>query len=129
MIKFTFTRTAPPRATRIRIVRVPTGDAPDEVREAWVGVELPLHRPGLYKSKVHGLLSPTRGRFDNWIRCRLGITKSRVGYLVAAAPAVDELSRHNPSAARWFRETVPHLLGPGKLFVFAAEECRTVETE
>src|SRR5260221_225752 len=37
MIKFTYTRTAPPRAMRIRIVRVPAGDAPEEVREAWVG--------------------------------------------------------------------------------------------
>ena len=129
MIKFTYTRTAPPRATRIRIVRVPSGDAPGEVREAWVGVELPLLRPGLYKAKVNGLLSPTRGRFEDWIRRRLGITKSRVGYLVEAGPAVEELSRHNPSAARWFRETVPQLLEPGKLFVFEVEVCRTVETE
>jgi hypothetical protein len=42
---------------------------------------------------------------------------------------VEELSRHNPSAARWFRENVPHLLEPGKQFVFEAEVCRTTETE
>ncbi len=83
----------------------------------------------MYKAKTFGLLSPARGRFENWVRCRLGLVDSRVGYLVKAGPAVEVLSGHDPSAARWYRENVPQLLEPGKLFHFAAEECRTVETE
>ncbi len=129
MISFTFARTAPPRATRILIVRVPAGDAPVEVRKAWVGVELPLHATGLRKAKVAGLLEPPWGRLATWLRRLPGVGRAKVGYAVAAGLAVEELARRNPAAARWFRENVPHLLGPGRLFVFAPEECRTVETE
>jgi hypothetical protein len=129
MIRFTFTRTGPPRATRILIVRVPAGDAPVDVRKAWVGVELPLHAPGLCKAKVAGLLEPPWGRLATWLRRLPGFGRVKVGYAVAAGPAVEELARRNPDAARWFRENVPHLLGPGRLFVFSPEECRTVETE
>lgn len=129
MISFTFARTAPPRATRILIVRVPAGDAPVEVRKAWVGVELPLHAPGLRKAKVAGLLEPPWGRLATWLRRLPGVGRAKVGYAVAAGLAVEELARRTPAAARWSRENVPHLLGPGRLFVFAPEECRTVETE
>jgi len=129
MITITFHRTGPPRAIRIRIVRVPAGDAPEAARKAWVGGKLPLHLPGMYRPKVSGIRSPARGRFENWIRCRLGLIEGRVGYLVEAGPAVEELSRHNPPAARWYRVNIPQRLGPGEIFHFAAEECRTVETE
>lgn len=129
MIGFTFARTAPPRATHILIVRVPAGNAPEEVRKAWVGVELLLHAPGLYKAKVAGLLDPPRGRLATWLPFLPGLGRTKVGYTVPAGPAVEELARRNLAAARWFRMNVPHLLGPGRLLVFAPEECRTVETE
>jgi hypothetical protein len=110
-------------------VRVPAGNAPEEVRKAWVGVELPLHAPGLYKAKVAGLLEPPRGWVAMWLRHLPGFGRTKIGYVVAAGPAVEELARRNPAAARWFRVNVPHLLEPGRLLVFAPEECRTVETE
>lgn len=106
-----------------------SGVAPEEVRKAWVGVELPLHAPGMHRTTGYGILSDPKSRIVRWVRDRLGIPHPRVGYVVAAGAAVDELARHAPDAASWFLENVPHLLGPGQLFPFAAEECRTIATE
>jgi hypothetical protein len=130
MIKIEFARTAPLRPTRIRIVRVPaSGIAPEEVRRAWVGVELPLHAPGMQRTTGYGILSAPNSRVLRWLRARLGIPHPDAGYVVKAGVAVAELAREAPEAALWFRENVPQLLEPGQLFLFAADECRIIATE
>jgi hypothetical protein len=130
MLGFEVTRTAPARATRIRVVRVPAlGIAPEEVRRGWLGVELPLHAPGVRRTNQYGILSSPHSRFLRWVRTRLGLAHPIVGYAVAAGVAVDELAKKKPQAALWFRRNVPELLGTGRLFYFAVEDCETVETE
>ncbi|HJZ57596.1 MAG TPA: hypothetical protein VKE74_21685 [Gemmataceae bacterium] len=98
----------------IRIIGVPPGEAPDEVRAAWVGVELPLapgerepvNLPGL------GVVS--------------GEPTPAVGYVVDGPTAVDRLAAHNPGAAQWWRANAPQVLEPGATLVFAAEVCERV---
>lgn len=129
MIKISFERTAPPKATRVLVVREPNSEAPADVRKAWVGVEVPLHAPGLFRTKSFPLGKRPKNRFVRWIRVRLGMVERKVGYLVSAEVAIAALSKKDPGAARWYRENVPELLGPGMTFVFDADVCRTTATE
>jgi hypothetical protein len=117
----------------IRIVSVPPGEAPLWVREKWVGLELPLadntRRPRDYYG--FGVLSAPRTR--NWLviwwwalRGRGGLER-HTGYAVNADEAVRRLEITAPNAAAWWRETVPHLLGPRQKFVFAESVCQIVK--
>jgi len=49
------------------------------------------------------------------------------GLVVRVVDAVRELERHDAEAARWWRENAPHLIEPGKLFVYPEEACALVE--
>jgi hypothetical protein len=97
---------------RVRIVDVPPGEAPDYVRRAWVGLELPL-APG-QKGPCHmateGVMS---GQED-------GETD---GYLVLGSEAVTLLAAHDAEAALWWRTHAPHVLVSGYQLVFPTEVC------
>jgi hypothetical protein len=56
----------------------------------------------------------------------LGKGQRQEGYLVPTLEAVALLREVNPEAAHWWQEKTPHLLAPGKSFLFAAEACREV---
>ena len=115
--------------TSIRIIQPPTGEAPIDVRAAWVGLVLPLAkvrqdparpRPGF------GVLSGSRGWWRQIIACIRGQTEPTKGYVVDVQVAVDSLAHHAPDAARWWQEHAPHLLRPGQLFVFDQAACEEV---
>ncbi len=113
------------KRTFIRIIATPPGEAPEDVRRAWIGVRIPLplfHRhakewrsagvltgPKSLFARLSGLLS---GRFDR-----------RRGFAVSAVEAIAALETGKPAAARWWRENAPQAIKPGKAFVFAAEVC------
>ena len=44
-------------------------------------------------------------------------------YVVDAATAVELLHGHDPGAALWWRTHAPHMLRPGRRFVFHAQVC------
>jgi hypothetical protein len=102
------------RPREIRITAVPPGEAPEEVRRAWVGLVLPLARrmQGPLLARSFGVLT--------------GRTQKVYGYAVPAARAVEILSQSAPEAARWWTSNVSQLLGPRRLFIFHAEVCREV---
>lgn len=114
----------------IRIVAVPPGEAPEEVRRAWVGVRIPLplfHRhPREWRSS--GVLTGPKGLVARVSALLSGRLERHRGYAVAAVAAMAALETRDPAAARWWRENVPHAIRPGKAFVFAAEAC-VVETD
>jgi len=93
---------------RIRIVRVPAGEAPKEVRQAWVGLVLPCEPiVGFGRGPEYNLLSQTR-------RVRT------YGFRVPQDLAIEALERVTPEAARWWREHgFPH---PNMNFVFCENE-------
>jgi hypothetical protein len=112
---------------KIRIVKPPVGPAPSWVRDAWVGLELPVVRGGRCKTyPTAPTLNDSRtffGGLSLWLR---GKTNPMKGYPVYAGPAVDVLAVSKPKAADWWRENAPRLLGRWQMFVFNEEACSLI---
>jgi hypothetical protein len=109
----------------VRIVATPPGEAPEEVRQAWVGLELPLAsgERGPRTLPVSGVLSGPRsflGKLFAWLS---GRTRRAYGYVIDAPQALVLLAEKAPWAAQWWRERAPHCWSPGHRFVFHAETC------
>lgn len=96
---------------KIEIIARPSGQAPELIREAWVGLELEAQMDpgGLYVGVLGGKASS-----DN-----IG------GYTVAGNEALEALRAKHPEAARWWEENSPYI-SFGDL-VFGTKFCRVVE--
>jgi len=117
--------------TFIRITDMPPGDAPEWVRQKWIGLELPLS-PRLKKSHnfiARGVLQPKRNFLYVLILALLGKAKRSKGYAVPVLEAVKVLEKSHPDAAAWWKENTPNLVQRGKFFVFHEECCETLEKE
>lgn len=99
----------------IRIVAIPPGDAPEHVRQAWVGLELPLRNGATAPAPeiVVGALSGKVADFEP-------------GYVVDGILAIHRLAAHSPEAAAWWRENAPLVLKPGYDLFFPSEACERV---
>ena len=98
---------------RIRIIDTPPGEAPQHIREAWIGCVLPVIAvPGepRARSVCRGVLTGKR-------------TEDRDRYLVPAPDAIAVLARRDRDAAQWWRESVPSGIAPGRLLAFPEEVC------
>ena len=100
---------------RVRIVGAPPGEAPDHVRRAWIGLELPLApgQRGPCRVPTEGVVT---GQRDD----------AMDGYLILGSEAVRLLATHDAEAALWWRTHAPHVLSNGYLFVFPPEVCDPV---
>ncbi len=100
---------------RVRIAGLPPGEAPEEIRQAWVGLELPLAR------------GQAKGRFQNTVGV-LSNQPTRCGesYAVDGPEAVRILAATAPEAAAWWRLNAPHVVVGGYFLVFPAEVCERV---
>ncbi|HVH66999.1 MAG TPA: hypothetical protein VM716_03955 [Gemmatimonadales bacterium] len=111
---------------KVRIVARPAGEAPDDVREAWVGLELPV-LTGLFGGRrlvlTAGVLSGPR----SWMQRLLALVGRRFdiqsGYAVNALEAVNILGKKSPMAASWWRARCAHLLDGKHALVFATDVC------
>ena len=115
----------PAGSSFIRIVGVPPGEAPQWVREKWVGLELPLADGdrGPRQTWTSGVLSGPRNRLIAlWWALRGRLTQ-KSGYAVDAVAAVRILERTAPEAAAWWRQNVPRLQRRGRKFLFAPSAC------
>jgi hypothetical protein len=99
----------------LRILQTPPGDAPEKVRRAWIGVELPLNR------------------WQNTPRLKetVGVLSDRVegyamGFTVAGRKAVNALATQSPDAASWWQENAPHVLANSYQLFFPLEVCERV---
>ena len=111
----------------IRIANIPPGEAPTAIREAWVGLELPLlrKRPGRYLGS--GVLSGPRSITASIVHLfALRYTLHR-GFAVPALPTIEVLEGANPTAARWWRENAPHIVRARRFFIFPTECCERIE--
>jgi hypothetical protein len=97
------------------ILQTPPGDAPEEVRRAWIGVELPLNR------------------WENTPRLKetVGVLSDRIegyamGFSIAGRKAVNALAKQAPDAASWWRENAPHVLANRYQLFFPLEFCERV---
>lgn len=93
------------------------------VREAWVGLELPLASRRELTCATVGILTGPRSYMGQiWARVT-GRTERVTGYLVQSAPAIALLSTADPQAAAWWRESAPRFCQGGSCFVFDSSAC------
>jgi len=113
---------------KVRIIAVPPGEAPEDVRRCWVGLELPLAagESGPRPANSFGVLSGPRTPSESLARVAGGESRRQYGYVIDARTAVDILARHAPEAAAWWEREAPHCLQPGRKFLFHAEVCEEV---
>ncbi len=112
-----------PAAFKVRIVRTPMGEAPDWVREAWIGLELPLAHLEEVAVRTTGVLTGPRTWLGYWWGRLTGRFEIVSGYVVKADRAIDLLSQSRPDAAAWWRGYAPAFCEPGAEFVFDAAAC------
>ncbi|MEM9283523.1 MAG: hypothetical protein AAGA96_16995 [Verrucomicrobiota bacterium] len=110
----------------IRITSSPSGEAPEEVRAAWIGLALPLAYPSRANWKSFGVLSGPKLRIAQWIRISLGHAENVDGYGVDAREAINRLSSYNPEAARWWKENAPSAIREGQYLIFDADACEEI---
>jgi hypothetical protein len=111
----------------IRIISVPPGEAPDWVREAWVGVVLPLPagRLGTRSTRpVAGVLTGPRHFVARLLNLLGGTCRHEDVYVVGVCDAVEALAATRPEAAMWWRDNLPELVRPGRWFAFPAAVCQ-----
>ncbi len=114
----------------IKIVATPPGEAPEYIREAWVGLVLPLLVPSVRRVwTAGGVLSTPKTVWGEWLRRLLGLGKFEVGYIVNVVTAVALLERAAPWAAQWWRENTPEMLAGNRYFLFAPDVCQETDQE
>jgi len=111
----------------IRITSVPPGEAPLAIRQAWVGLVLPLRRKRPARYLASGVLSGPRSVRESLIYLLGFRYRIHSGYIVPTLPAIEVLERYSPAAARWWRENVPHAMRARRFLVFPTECCQRVE--
>jgi len=107
---------------RVRIVQTPPGEAPLEIREAWVGLVLPLcpGEIGPREFETTGALTGPTTFFGYLLARFLGRFKIVNGFCVDAAGALEILAEHNARAAKWWHTHVPAGVQPGRALLFHA---------
>ena len=107
-------------ASSLQITQVPPGEAPLWVREQWVGLVLPLaqRRQSPLAFLTSGVVSGPKTGLSRLAALLTGRLKRESGYRVDTQAAVAILAGRRPEAAAWWRENAPHVLRPGRYFVF-----------
>jgi hypothetical protein len=106
-----------PAPTRVRIVRAPPGEAPEAVRQSWVGLVLPLAAGE----------SGSRYLWVNPVRSDTSRPRLQKGYVVQGKIAVEILGQSAPAAASWWQQHTPQLLQGQYRLVFPADICQAEE--
>ncbi len=110
---------------QIQIKSTPPDEAPEHIRQAWIGLVIPV--PPRFASRRRafgvGVLSGPKSRLGALLAILFGRAKREVGYMVESRVAVDLLAARSPEAAAWWHENAPRLIEPGRCFMFAAESC------
>jgi hypothetical protein len=104
------------RSIQIRIIATPPGEAPEEIRRAWVGLELPLAN-GQQQAQVY---SPEE------VVSREAVGPV-TGHAVEGRAAIQQLALASEDAAAWWYDHAPHVLVEGYQFIFPDEVCQRVE--
>ena len=121
---------------QIKIVAAPQGPNPLWVREAWIGLFLPVlegnNQPQHYfvlPEKVGYRATGWKEYFLSlWFRVtgQMGVTE---GYPVPSARAIEILAIPRPDAALWWKENASCMLRSGMVFIFDLPSCERDENE
>jgi hypothetical protein len=110
----------------IRIVQRPIGEAPEWVRDAWIGLSIPVADKRLLTWRGFGVISGSVNLPRQLWAMLLGRSLKIEGYVVDAKQAVDLLAVRNAAAAQWWRENAPALLMRKRRFVFDRDACLVI---
>lgn len=115
-------------AKRIRIKKVPHGEAPEWVRRAWVGCEMECeHECGHLPASCVGVLAQQPQKGPLTVRGFLSLPQEVQieGYSVPTAAALKVLEKKSKKAAKWFYDCgYPRA---GRAFRFKTDECEVIE--
>ena len=107
----------------IKIHSTPAGEAPEEIRDCWVGLTLPIldiGEPQPITFETTGVLS-TPGPLKSFVLRLFNTpvkTERVTGYVVDGFVALAVLNQEHPSAARWWKKNAPHVNKQGSSLVF-----------
>jgi hypothetical protein len=110
----------------IRITSTPQGEAPISIRDAWVGLELPLLRDKPLRYLGSGVLSGPRSFVATLVHLVTLRLTVHTGFVVPSLTAVEILEKSDPVAARWWRDNAPHMVRRGRNFLFSPECCERI---
>lgn len=104
----------------LHITSTPPGEAPLWVREKWVGMSLPLAQRKAAPISVltSGVLSGPKTFLASLIALTAGRLERQRGYAVETRLAMAALAAHSPEALAWWQENTPHVMQPGRYFIF-----------
>lgn len=113
----------------IEIVKAPSGDTPQWVRDAWVGLQLPALEDRPVSMPTVSAQTGPKSLFGQLWHLRRGKTERRYGFVVNAKTAIGLLALSNEEAARWWIDTKPLALNPAQVLMFDANCCKPVDTQ
>ena len=110
----------------IKIFRAPVGPAPQAIRDAWIGLTIPIEvSPKImfdsFPAFSDSILAITGIFFGVY-----GIKPGVRGYLVNCLLAFQILDQVNPEAVEWWRSHKSHFFYSGRMFVFDAGCCELI---
>lgn len=110
---------------KVRINAVPPGEEPEEMRQCWVGLDLPLvpGDRGPRSMLFFGGISSPRSLISfiwQFVNERI---RTRTCYRVPVDAALAVLEKSHPDAAEWWRSQAAHLIGRGMEFRFPQKFC------
>ena len=99
---------------KVKIIAVPPGQAPEWVRQRWIGAEIPLYgSPEGYDGELSGVMDGTPS------------SENAGGYDVLVEDALTALEQLSQEAANWWRNEWP-MYGFINHFVFAKHVCELI---
>ena len=104
--------------TRIRIIAVPPGEAPLEIREQWVGLILPLAdgMPGTWQLQTTGVIT---GELSD---------EETIGYAVEFSEAMAALAETAPDAVKWWKTNTLYLFEEEGVLIFEQDVCEPLSS-
>lgn len=114
---------------RFLITSIPPGEAPEWVRQQWVGLALPLAQRSAKPRKflTVGVISGPRSLLGNLLALITGRFSFESGHLVECLAALAVLEQTSPEAAAWWKDNLPHLFQPGRVFMFHIQAGHVIE--
>lgn len=114
---------------QIRIKTTPPGEAPESIRQAWIGLVLPVlpQFSGIHTRFGFGVLTGPKTQFSLVLATLRGRGQKQTGYIVEARTAIELLANHSKEAAEWWRQNAPQFLKPKFYFLFSADSCEEIE--
>lgn len=102
---------------QVKIINVPSGQAPEWVRKEWVGLILPVLKNASKVERVIGVLGGKVKDAEKYID----------GYSVETVAAIDILYEKNFEAALWWLQNVPIHSIPR--LIFKKEDCELIKED